>query len=88
MAHRPEAEVIINFQDGYSYSKGKMDAALTSGIFEKVAEKKPVDYPGLNKADVKLIQTEMEVTEIQAKKILSENGGDVVKALLAVVSVQ
>ncbi|KAG8717084.1 hypothetical protein FRC08_008213 [Ceratobasidium sp. 394] len=87
MAHRPEAEVIINFQDGYSYSKGRMDAALSSGIFDKIPEKKAPEYPGLNKADVKLIQTEMEITEVQAKKALSENGGDVVKTLLSLVSV-
>ncbi|CAE6447505.1 unnamed protein product [Rhizoctonia solani] len=86
MAHRPEAEVIINFQDGFSYSKGRMDAALTSGVLEKSAEKKATEYTGLNKADVKLIQTEMEITEVQAKKALSDNNGDVVKTLLSLVS--
>ncbi|CAE6389462.1 hypothetical protein RSOLAG22IIIB_03182 [Rhizoctonia solani] len=86
MAHRPEAEVIINFQDGFSYSKGRMDAALTSGVLEKPAEKKVTDYSGLNKADVKLVQTEMEVTEAQAKKALSEHDGDIVKTLLSLVS--
>ncbi|KAG9128508.1 hypothetical protein FRC07_005875 [Ceratobasidium sp. 392] len=86
MAHRPEAEVIINFQDGFSYSKGRMDAALTSGIFDKTADKKAIEYTGLNKADVKLVQTELEITEVQAKKALSENGGDVVKTLLSLVS--
>ncbi|CAE6450368.1 unnamed protein product [Rhizoctonia solani] len=86
MAHRPEAEVIINFQDGYSYSKGRMEAALTSGVLEKSAEKKAVEYAGLSKADIKLVQTEMEVTEAQAKKALSENDGDVVKTLLSLVS--
>ncbi|KAG8728013.1 hypothetical protein FRC12_022095 [Ceratobasidium sp. 428] len=63
-----------------------MDAALKSGIFNKVVDKKAIEYPGLNKADVKLIQTEMEITEAQAKKALSENGGDVVKTLLSLVS--
>ncbi|KAF8605449.1 hypothetical protein BDV93DRAFT_554817 [Ceratobasidium sp. AG-I] len=87
MPPRPEAEVIINFQDGYSYSKGRMDAALTSGIFDKVPEKKVSDYPGLSKADIKLVQTEMELTEVQAKKVLGENKGDVVKTLLSLVSV-
>ncbi|KAH7343300.1 hypothetical protein B0J17DRAFT_641840 [Rhizoctonia solani] len=86
MTHRPEAEVIINFQDGYSYSKGRMDAALTSGVMEKSAEKKATEYVGLNKADIKLVQTEIEVTGAQAKKALSENNGDVVKTLLSLVS--
>ncbi|CAE6437058.1 unnamed protein product [Rhizoctonia solani] len=86
MAHRPEAEVIINFQDGYSYSRGRMDAALASGVLEKSAEKKATEYTGLNKADIKLVQTEMEITEGQAKKALSENNGDVIKTLLSLVS--
>ncbi|KAG8734227.1 hypothetical protein FRC11_008128 [Ceratobasidium sp. 423] len=74
------------FQDGYSYSKGRMDAALTSGVLEKSVEKKATEYTGLNKADVKLVQTEMEITEAQAKKALSEHNGDVVKTLLSFVS--
>ncbi|KAJ1309148.1 hypothetical protein OPQ81_004821 [Rhizoctonia solani] len=86
MTHRPEAEVIINFQDGFSYSKARMDAALTSGVLERSAEKKAIEYAGLNKADIKLVQTEMEITEAQAKKALSENNGDVVNTLLSLVS--
>ena len=32
-----------------------MDAALASGILDKVPEKKGADYPGLSKADIKLV---------------------------------
>ncbi|ELU45410.1 hypothetical protein AG1IA_00550 [Rhizoctonia solani AG-1 IA] len=74
------------FQDGYSYSRGRMDAALASGVLDKATEKKAIEYAGLNKADIKLLQTEMEVTEAQAKKALSENNGDIVKTLLSLVS--
>lgn len=38
-----------------------MDAALASGILDKTAEKKVADYPGLSKADIKLVVSSMEV---------------------------
>ncbi|CCL99632.1 uncharacterized protein FIBRA_01652 [Fibroporia radiculosa] len=32
---RPEPEVIVNFADGYAYSKGKMEEAFRSGFLDK-----------------------------------------------------
>ncbi|KAG5644242.1 hypothetical protein DXG03_008837 [Asterophora parasitica] len=89
---RPEAEVIMNFNDGFSYSKGKMEEAFRpGGILEKVPQAvgaKPVKdaaVAALKKDDIDLVVREFEIPRAQAEKALVENGGDLVKTLSALI---
>ncbi|RDB22257.1 hypothetical protein Hypma_010664 [Hypsizygus marmoreus] len=85
---RPEPEVIMNFADGFSYSKGKMDEAFRAGgILEKSPTKTPKDpaVTALKREDVDLIVHEFEIPRAHAEKALVENGGDVEKTLVALV---
>jgi len=86
---RPEPEVIVNFADGLSYSKGKMEEAFRAGgILEKVPTKALKDpaAAALKRDDIDLIVHEFEITRSQAEKFLLENSGDLPKTLLALVS--
>ncbi|EPQ57874.1 hypothetical protein GLOTRDRAFT_98692 [Gloeophyllum trabeum ATCC 11539] len=84
---RPEPEVIVNYADGYAYSKGKMEEAFRSGLFEKPASKsKDTAKVVHKKEDVDLIVNEFEITKAQAEKALVENGGDLAKTLKALVT--
>ncbi|KAF9478506.1 hypothetical protein BDN70DRAFT_879945 [Pholiota conissans] len=91
---RPEAEVIVNYADGFAFSKYKMEEAFRNGGFlERPAVKSPAALahardalgPAPKREDVDLIMHEFEISRAQAEKVLSENGGDVVKALTALV---
>ncbi|KJA24298.1 hypothetical protein HYPSUDRAFT_136646 [Hypholoma sublateritium FD-334 SS-4] len=85
---RPEPEVIVNYADGFAYSKHKMEEAFRPGGFlEKVAPKPPAaSRDPLKREDVDLIVHEFEISRAQAEKVLSENGSDVVKALNALIT--
>ncbi|KAH8106941.1 hypothetical protein BXZ70DRAFT_1003832 [Cristinia sonorae] len=79
---RPEPEVIVNFADGYAYSKGKLEEAFRNGILDKPPVKPPKDSVGpVKREDVDLIVHELEITRSQAEKALHENGGNIVKTL-------
>ncbi|KAF9059497.1 hypothetical protein BDP27DRAFT_1302578 [Rhodocollybia butyracea] len=82
---RPEPEVIMNFSDGYSYSKSKLDAACVA-ILENGPVKTVKDGKALpKKEDVDFIVNEFEIPRAQAEKVLVENNKDLVQALHALV---
>ncbi|KAI0062379.1 hypothetical protein BV25DRAFT_681000 [Artomyces pyxidatus] len=83
----PEPEVIVNFADGYAYSKGKMDEAFRN-IFDKnpVKQSKSIASSGAKREDIDLIVAELEIPRSQAEKVLIEHGGDLSKALQALVT--
>jgi len=84
---RPEPEVIVNFNDGYSYSKGKLEEAFRSGgMFDKPQTKALKDGQGLKKEDVELIVKEMEITRAQAERALADAKGNLSEALLALIT--
>ncbi|OCH93840.1 hypothetical protein OBBRIDRAFT_724013 [Obba rivulosa] len=77
---RPEAEVIVNFADGYSYSKGKMEEAFRSGLMDKPSVKAKETH-ALKREDVDILVNELEIPRAQAEKMLAATKGDVAKAL-------
>ncbi|PFH51707.1 hypothetical protein AMATHDRAFT_58507 [Amanita thiersii Skay4041] len=85
---RLEPEVIINFADGFSYSKGKLEEAFRpGGILEKAppkAHKDPLPS-SVKKEDVDLIVNEFEISRQRAEKALAEHDGDLGKALRALL---
>ncbi|THV03931.1 hypothetical protein K435DRAFT_774590 [Dendrothele bispora CBS 962.96] len=83
---RPEPEVIMNFNDGFSYSKGKLDAAYLS-LIEKSPAKQIVskEAASLKKEDVDLIVNEFEISRTEAEKALLENEKDLAKTLKSLV---
>jgi len=79
----------MNYGDGFSYSKGVMEEAFRSGgILDEPPVRTPKDpaLAALKKEDIDLIIHEFDITRTQAEKVLLENGGDVAKALKALVS--
>jgi len=81
----PEPEVVVNYADGYAYSKSKFEEGLRIIFADKPA--KPVKTSSnVKKADVDLIVSELEIPRAQAEKALLDNGGDVVKALQALIT--
>ncbi|TDL24913.1 hypothetical protein BD410DRAFT_785646 [Rickenella mellea] len=83
---RPEPEVIVNFSDGYSYSKGKMEEVFRSGIFDKPPAKPHKETYAAKKEDVEVIVSELDITRLEAERALAKNNGDVQKALLALIT--
>ncbi|RPD66538.1 hypothetical protein L226DRAFT_530629 [Lentinus tigrinus ALCF2SS1-7] len=78
----PEPEVIANFLDGNSYSKGKLDEAFRALRLDKPYPKHAKAGPSHFKAeDIELLIQEFELTRPQAEKELAEADGDVAKAL-------
>ncbi|CDO73659.1 hypothetical protein BN946_scf185014.g129 [Trametes cinnabarina] len=79
---RPEAEVIVNFLDGQSYSKGKVEEAFRALHLDKPYSRPPKAAPSPFKAeDIELIAQEFDITRGQAEKVLSEAQGNVLEAL-------
>ncbi|KIO34322.1 hypothetical protein M407DRAFT_240649 [Tulasnella calospora MUT 4182] len=80
---RPEPEVIAQFQDGLSYSKGKLEQALTAVLANKPQPTK--DVAKCKKEDVDIIVDEFEIPRARAEKILAAHDGNVEAALYALV---
>jgi len=93
---RLEPEVIVNYADGFAYSKHKMEEAFRAGGFlDKPPAKSPHCAPTATKdaalpppkrEDIDLIIHEFEITRGEAERVLSENGGDLTKALTSLVT--
>ncbi|KAF9519996.1 hypothetical protein BS47DRAFT_918575 [Hydnum rufescens UP504] len=86
---RPEADVIASFQDGFSYSKKRLDEAFASGVFDVPSKKKKDTHAPdvkLSSESIDLIVHELEIPRSQAEKALAEHKGDVVAALKALVT--
>ncbi|KAI0288211.1 hypothetical protein BC826DRAFT_916132 [Russula brevipes] len=81
----PEPEVIVNYADGFAYSKSKFDEGLRVIIAEKPA-KPAKTQSGLKKEDIDLIVSELEMPRAQAEKALLENDGDITKTLQALIT--
>jgi len=82
----PEPEVIVNFADGLSYSKAKLEEAMLA-ILDKTPVRPPKAAAAYKKEDVDLIVNELEIPRARAEKALSENDNDVQKALRSLVFV-
>jgi len=90
---RLEPEVIVNYADGFAYSKYKLEEAFrTGGLLDKPTAPKPqplsagkgdASLPTVKKEDIDIIVHEFEIPRIQAEKVLVENGADLEKALKA-----
>ncbi|KAJ2989566.1 hypothetical protein NUW54_g8743 [Trametes sanguinea] len=81
---RPEAEVIVNFLDGHSYSKGKVQEAFRALHLDKPYPKPTKATPSPFKADdLDMIgqAQEFDTTRVQAEKALAEAQGNVSEAL-------
>ncbi|KIJ69212.1 hypothetical protein HYDPIDRAFT_36295 [Hydnomerulius pinastri MD-312] len=85
-----EAEVIAQFNDGYSYSKTKLDASLREVLTQASDRKaiKPVKNNAQFADNVKSIMETFEISKAQAEKALTENDGDREKTVRALVSWQ
>ncbi|KAG2146208.1 hypothetical protein DEU56DRAFT_731721 [Suillus clintonianus] len=81
---RGEAEVLTTFSDGYSYSKTKLEESLRHVLALKLA-KSTKDAAIMKREDVDLIVNELGIPRSQAEKVLSESGGELEKALRALV---
>jgi len=81
---RPEPEVIANFADGHSYSKGKMEEIFRSGALDKPPSK-PKEVSHAKREDLDLIVHELEITRAEAEKALAKANGDVAKALTLLI---
>ncbi|KAF9450246.1 hypothetical protein P691DRAFT_665707 [Macrolepiota fuliginosa MF-IS2] len=86
---RPEPEVIMNFVDGFSYVKARVEEAYKPGGILEKAPPKPTRDPALaalKREDIDLIVHEFEITRAQAEKALLENGGNVTKTIRALIT--
>ncbi|KAL1944770.1 hypothetical protein VTO73DRAFT_3200 [Trametes versicolor] len=84
---RPEPEVIANFLDGHSYSKGKLEEVFRTLRLDKPYPKPARAPPSPYKAeDIDLLVQEFEITRAQAEKALAEVDGNVVEALRRMVT--
>ncbi|KAI0311804.1 hypothetical protein OF83DRAFT_1068214 [Amylostereum chailletii] len=81
----PESEVIVNYADGNSYSKGKMEEAVRV-IFEKPLPKLLRPASTFKKEDIDFIVSELEIPRAQAEKALAEHEGDLQKTLRALIT--
>ncbi|KAI9571272.1 hypothetical protein HD554DRAFT_2074791 [Boletus coccyginus] len=81
-----EAEVIAQFNDGYSYSKTKLDASLRELVHDRKSVKSVKGQVAVKKDDVDFVVKEFDISQAQAEKALSENGGDLDKTLRALVN--
>ncbi|KAG8759990.1 hypothetical protein FRC14_004432 [Serendipita sp. 396] len=77
----PDAEVIVTFGDGWSYSKTKMEQFRAAGGFEKLKEpqtqkEKPTGTVVPKKEDVKKLMSEMEISKSLAESALVAVNGD------------
>ncbi|KAJ3478110.1 hypothetical protein NLI96_g9995 [Meripilus lineatus] len=82
---RADPEVIVNFADGLSYSKTKLEEAYRNGLLEKPVKPPKVTGVPAKKDDVELIVQELEIPKARAEKALVEHHGDVAKALEALI---
>ncbi|KAG7092945.1 hypothetical protein E1B28_009247 [Marasmius oreades] len=81
---RPEPEVIMNFADGFSYVKAKLDEAYVAVIGQDLptAQSQKVQY---KKEDLDLLINEFEISKAQAEKALAANEKDLVKTVQALI---
>ncbi|TCD67291.1 hypothetical protein EIP91_000314 [Steccherinum ochraceum] len=60
---RPEPEVIVNFADGFAYSKSKLEDAYKNGLLDKPPVKPAKDTVGtVKREDVDLIVSSVPPT--------------------------
>ncbi|OSX65518.1 hypothetical protein POSPLADRAFT_1054257 [Postia placenta MAD-698-R-SB12] len=81
---RPEPEVIVNFADGFAYSKGKMEEAIRTGFLEKPAPKTAKESAtSVKREHVDLLIEELEIPRAQAEKLIIQHNLDITKAIEA-----
>ncbi|KAL0565640.1 hypothetical protein V5O48_016379 [Marasmius crinis-equi] len=84
---RPEPEVIMNFADGFSYVKAKLDEAYIKVIGPDLPSNQTQKVQ-CKKEDVDLLMNEFEISRAQAEKALSANDKDVAKTIQALIRPQ
>ncbi|KAG1782350.1 hypothetical protein EV702DRAFT_1063679 [Suillus placidus] len=82
---RGEAEVLTTFSDGYQYSKTKLEESLRQVMTLKPT-KSSKEAAVVKREDVDLIVNELGIPRSHAEKALLENGGELEKALRALVA--
>ncbi|KAG2150723.1 uncharacterized protein EDB93DRAFT_1249740 [Suillus bovinus] len=82
---RGEAEVLATFSDGYQYSKTKLEESLRQVMALK-STKSSKDAVVLRREDLDLIVNELGIPRSHAEKALLESGGELEKALRALVA--
>ncbi|KAH8800590.1 hypothetical protein DL96DRAFT_1719660 [Flagelloscypha sp. PMI_526] len=81
---RPEPEIIVNFADGFSYNKTRLEEFFRSGFLDK-AYVKPSQGAlpsGIKKEDIEVLMNEFDLPKPKAEKALTDAGGDLTKALI------
>ncbi|KAF7979579.1 hypothetical protein HWV62_41872 [Athelia sp. TMB] len=81
-----DPDVIVNFADGFAYSKGKLEEVFRSGVLDREPTKPNKDQSLAKRENVDLIVHEFEIPRAQAEKLLIEKGGDVEAALRALIA--
>lgn len=88
---RPEPEVIVNFADGCSYSKGKLEEAFRpGGVLSENQPKSAKAIEGsanVKKEDVDAVVKHFEIPRTQAEKALATHNGDLKATLRALVGI-
>ncbi|KAJ8589126.1 hypothetical protein M405DRAFT_739017 [Rhizopogon salebrosus TDB-379] len=82
---RGESEVLATFHDGYQYSKTKLEESLRQVLTLRPTKSKDAAASTVKREDVDLIVNELSIPRSHAEKALLESGGDLEKALLALV---
>jgi NACalpha-BTF3-like transcription factor len=76
---------MLQYADGYAYSKTKFDDGLRIILADKPA--KPAKaHSNVKKEDVDLIVSELEIPRAQAERALADNNGDLAKTLQALIT--
>ncbi|EIN07007.1 hypothetical protein PUNSTDRAFT_71615 [Punctularia strigosozonata HHB-11173 SS5] len=74
------------FVDGLSYNRLKLETMYGSGgLLDKPVTKSHKDTANMKKEDVDLIVDELEIPRSHAERELSQNNGDVTKALESLI---
>jgi len=76
---------MLQYADGYAYSKTKFDEGLRIVLADKPA-KPAKTQSNVKKEDVDLIVSELEIPRGQAEKALSDNNGDIAKTLRELIT--
>jgi len=76
---------MLQYADGYAYSKTKFDEGLRIVLADKPA-KPAKTQSNVKKEDVDLIVSELEIPRGQAEKALSDNNGDIAKTLRKLIT--
>ncbi|KAK1227804.1 hypothetical protein PQX77_009179 [Marasmius sp. AFHP31] len=81
---RPEPEVIMNFADGFSYVKARLDEAYLNVVGQDLPSNQ-AQKTVYKKEDIDLLMNEFEISRAQAEKALAANDKDITKTIQALI---